>query len=64
MTPNVSDFISGSLEYTNKYIEVVDGRYVKVKQKGQVQIRMYNDNGYPFIETLHNVLLAPDLFNR
>ena len=25
---------------------------------------MYDDNGKPFIATLHNVLLAPDLCNR
>ena len=25
---------------------------------------MYNNNGGPFIATLHNVLLAPDLCNR
>ena len=25
---------------------------------------MYDDNGDPFIATLHNVLLAPDLCNR
>ena len=34
------------------------------KQKGQVQIRMCDDNGNPFIGTLHNVLLSPDLCCR
>ena len=33
MTPQVSDFIPGSLEYRCKYIEVVDGHYIKAKQK-------------------------------
>ena len=36
MTPEVSDFIPGSLEDTDKYIEVADGHHVTVKQKGQV----------------------------
>ena len=33
MTPEVSDFIPGSLEYTDKYIEVADGHHVTAKQK-------------------------------
>ena len=36
MTPEVSDFIAGSLEDTYKYIEVADGHHVTAKQKGQV----------------------------
>ena len=64
MTPEVSDFISGSLEDTDKYIEVSDGHHVTAKQKGQVQIKMCNYNGMNFIATLHNVLLAPDLCDR
>ena len=61
MTPEVSSFITGSLEDTDKYIEVVDRHHVTVKQKGQVRIHMCNNNGKPFITTLHNVLLAPNL---
>ena len=61
MTPEVSDFIPSSLEDTDKYIEVVDGHHVTEKQKGQVRIQICEDNGKPFIATLHNVLLAPDL---
>ena len=64
MTPEVSDFIPGSLEDTDKYIEVVDIHHVTTKQKGQVQIKMCNDHGDPFIATLHNVILAPDLCDR
>ena len=45
MTPEVSDFISGSLEDTDKYIEVADVHHVTAKQKGQVRIQMCNDNG-------------------
>ena len=36
MMPEVSDFIPGSLEDTDKYIEVADGHRVTAKQKGQV----------------------------
>ena len=64
MTPEVSDFIPGLLEDTDKHTEVANGHHVTAKQKGQVQIKMCNNNGYPFIATLHNVLLAPDLCNR
>ena len=63
MTPEVSDFIPGSLEDTDKHIEVADGHHIKAKQKGQVRIKMFNDNGDPIIATLHIVLLAPDLCN-
>ena len=33
MIPQVSDFIPGLLEETDKYIEVADGNYITVKQK-------------------------------
>ena len=36
MTPEVSNFIPGSLEYTDKFIEVADKPHVIPKQKGQV----------------------------
>ena len=61
MTPEVSDFIPGLLENTDKYIEVVDGHHVTAKQKVQVRILMCDNNGKTFIATLYNVLLAPDL---
>ena len=32
MTPQVSDFIAGSLEDTDKYIEVADGHHVMAKK--------------------------------
>ena len=64
MTPEVSDFVPGSLEDTDKYIEVADVHHVTSKQKGQVRIKICDDNGKPFIATLHNVLLAPDLCDR
>ena len=61
MTPEVTYFIPGSLEDTDKYIEAADGHHVTAKKKGQVQIQMCDDNGKTFIATLYNVLLAPDL---
>ena len=45
MTTEVTDFIPGSLEDTDKFIEVVDGNHVTAKQKGSVRIKMYDDNG-------------------
>ena len=35
MKPQVSDFILGLLEDTDKYIEVADGHYVTDKQKNK-----------------------------
>ena len=64
MKPQVSYFIPVSLKETDKYIEVVDGNHVTENQKGQVQIKMCNNNGDTFIVTLHNVLLATDLCDR
>ena len=59
MTPEVSDFIPGSLEDTDKNIEGADLHHVTAKQKWQARITMSDDHGYTFIATLHNVLLAP-----
>ena len=64
MTPEVLNLIPGSLEDTDKYIEVADRHHVTAKQKFQVQIKICNENGNPFIATLHNALLAPDLCDR
>ena len=40
MAPEVSGFIPGLFEDTDKHIEVADGIQVTAKQKGQVQIIM------------------------
>ena len=64
MTPEVTDFIPGSLEDTDKFIEVADGHHVTAKQKVSVCIQMFDDNGKTFVATLYNVLLAPDLCDR
>ena len=64
MTPDVTDFIPGSLEDTDKSIEVADGNHITAKQKGSVSIQMIDDNRKTFVATLYNVLLAPDLCDR
>ena len=64
MTPEVSDFIPGSLEDTDKHIEVADGHHVTAKKSGQVRIKMCDNHRDPFIAKSHNVLLAPDLCDR
>ena len=64
MTPEVTDFIPGSLEDTDRFIEVADGNHVTAKQKGSVRIQMFNDNGKTFVATLYNFLLAPELCDR
>ena len=64
MTPEVTDFIPGSLEDTDKCIEVANGHHITAKQKGLVRIKMCDDNGKKFVATLYNVLLAPDLCDR
>ena len=58
------DFIPGSLEDIDKYIELADRHHVTAKQKGQVRIQMCDGNGQKFIAILYNVLLAPDLCDR
>ena len=45
----------------DKYIEFADGHHVTEKQKGQVRIKMCDNNENKFVATLYNVLLAPDL---
>ena len=64
MTTEVTDFIPGSLEDTDKFIEVADAHHITAKQKGLVRIQMFDDNRETFIATLYNVLLAPDLCDR
>ena len=57
-------FIPGSLEDTDKYIEVADGHHVTEKQKGQVQIKMCNDNRNTFIATLHKGTFSTRLMQQ
>ena len=64
MTQQVSDFIPGSLEDMDKYIEVVDEHHVTANKKGQVQIKMCDDNGDNFNAIFHNAFLALYLCDR
>ena len=64
MTAEVLDFIPGLLGDTDKQIEVADSHHVTAKQQGQVRIKMSDNTRDPFITTLHNLLLAPDLCDR
>ena len=64
MTPEVMEFILGSLEDTEKFIEVADGHHVTAKQNNSLRIQTCDNNGKKFIATLYNVLLAPDLYDR
>ena len=64
MTQDISDFIMGLLVETDKYIEVADGSFVTAKKTGEVQIKIRDNNGKPFIAMLYNVLLAPDLCDQ
>ena len=64
MTPEASDFIPGTLEDTDKYIEVADGHHVTAKQKVQVQIHICDKNGKTFITNLYNVLSSTNLCDR
>ena len=64
MTPEILNFIPGSLAETDKYIKVTDGTFVTAKQTGWVQIKMCDDNEKPFIAMLYNVQLAPDLCDQ
>ena len=47
---------------TDQYIEVEDGHFFTEKKIVECQIKMHDNNGKPFIATLYNVILAPDLF--
>ena len=58
MKSEVSDFIPGLLEATDKQIEVAYGNHITAKQKVQVQIKMCDNNGDHFIATLYNVHCA------
>ena len=61
---SVFRFIPSLIRDTYRYTEVADGYYVTAKQKGQVQIKMCDNNGDHFMAMFHKVLLAPDLCDR
>ena len=41
MMPEVTDFVPGSLEDTDKFIKVADRYHVTAKQKGSAHLYMY-----------------------
>ena len=60
MTP----FIPGVLGETDKFIEVADGHFITVKQTGEVQLKICDDNGKSLTATIYYVLFAPNLCDR
>ena len=58
MTPEISDFLPGSLVEMEKYIEVADGNFFTQKQTGGVQIKIRNGNGKYCTSILYNVLFT------
>ena len=44
MITEVSDFIPGSLEDTDKHIVIADGHQFTAKKKGQLQIKICDNN--------------------
>ena len=64
MKPDISGFILGSLVEAHKYIAVADGSFVTVKQTGEVQIEIHEENRKPFIATIYKVILGPYLCDQ
>ena len=44
---------------TDKYIEVADGHFIAAKKTREVQIKIRDENGKPFIVTLENLTYLP-----
>ena len=63
LTPEISDFVPGSLSDRDKYIEVSGGHLITSKTKVEVCIKICDDNGKPSIATIYNFLPVPDLCN-
>ena len=49
---------------TDKYIKVADGNFVTVKQTGEIQIKIPDNNGKTLIDKFYNALFAPDLCDQ
>ena len=64
MTLDISYCVTVSLVETDKHIEVAYGHFITVKQTGEAQIKMSDNNRQPLTATLYNVLLTPDLCNQ
>ena len=48
----------------DKHVEVADKHHITDNKKGQVKIKVCDNNGYTFIATLHNVILATYICDR
>ena len=63
MTLEVSDFILGSLEYTDNHIEVANLHHFTATKKGQLRIKCTTIMEILSSQRYTNVLLAPYLCN-
>ena len=59
MTPQISDFIPGSLEDMDKQIEVVDRHHITAKQRGQVRKFNVQQSWISFYPNVTQYTLAP-----
>ena len=50
--------------YTDKYVEVTGGSFIKSRHTVEAQMKMRDYNGKTFIATLYNVLFATDFCYR
>ena len=62
-TPEISDFIPGSLAETYKYIEVADRQFITAKKR-RISDKICGNNEKLLIATFYNVLFSPDLCDR
>ena len=49
MTPNISDLMLVSVVEIDKYIKIADRNFFIEKQTGEVQIKMCDNSGKPFV---------------
>ena len=61
MTPDILNFVPGSLVKMDKYIEVADGHLFKKKRVSINNI--LGNNGIPSLLLYINILFPPDLCN-
>ena len=58
MTPEISYFILVSLVKTDKCIELSYEPFFTAKQTGEVQIKIRDNNGKPFVDTLYKCIIG------
>ena len=64
MTPEFSDLLQVHYKIRINILKLRTDITSQRRKKGQVRIKICDDNGDPFIATLHIVLLAPDLCEK